>query len=75
MTNTIIQTPDGTMWKPASSRDTVHCVHCDNLVDTPEEVKSYPEGNCPDCGNHWTGSERRGTTITVTAPEAVKGEA
>lgn len=72
---TIITMSDGTRWKPAISSDIVHCVNCDNAVDTPEEVASYPDGNCPECGQNWTGAERRSTSITVTAPEAVKGEA
>jgi predicted RNA-binding Zn-ribbon protein involved in translation (DUF1610 family) len=72
---TIIQMPDGSRWKPSTSSDKVHCKHCGNAVDTPEEILSYPNGNCPDCGQSWTGSERRSTSITVTAPEAVRGEA
>ena len=75
MTDTIITMPDGSRWKPSSSSDTVHCVNCENVVDTPEEVASYPDGNCPDCGQSWTGAEKRSTTITVTAPEAIRGEA
>ena len=47
---TIIIMPDGGRWKPATSVDTIQCHNCDNLVDTPEEVASYPDGNCPDCG-------------------------
>lgn len=69
----IIEMPDGTRWKPSSSSDTVHCINCDNAVDTPEEIASYPDGNCPDCGELWTGSERRSTTIIVTAPEMIQG--
>jgi predicted RNA-binding Zn-ribbon protein involved in translation (DUF1610 family) len=72
---TIIVMGNGTRWKPATSSDTVHCVSCDNAVDTPEEIATYPTGNCPQCGNSWTGSERRSTSIIVTAPEAVRGEA
>jgi uncharacterized paraquat-inducible protein A len=71
---TIIQMPDGSRWKPSTSTDMVHCVHCDNAVDTPEEIASYPDGTCPDCNNSWTGNERRSTTIVVTAPEAIKGD-
>ena len=74
MTDTIIKMPDGSRWKPSSSSDTVHCVNCENVVDTPEEVASYPDGNCPDCGQSWTGAEKRSTKITVTAPEAIRGE-
>ena len=66
---------DGSKWKPSTSSDTVHCVDCGNAVNTPEEIASYPDGNCPDCGEPWKGSEKRSTSITVTAPEAVKGEA
>ena len=72
---TIITMPDGTRWKPSTSSDMVHCEGCGNAVDTPEEILSYPDGNCPDCGETWTGAERRSTSITVTAPEAVRGEA
>ena len=75
MTGQIIQMADGSRWKPSTSSDTVHCVSCDNAVDTPEEIASYPNGNCPDCGESWTGSEKRSTSITVTAPEAISGEA
>ena len=50
---TIIVMPDGGKWKPSSSVDTLQCHHCDNLVDTPEEVATYQDGNCPDCGKSW----------------------
>lgn len=72
---TIITTPDGKKWLPSSSKDTVHCANCDNAVDTPDEIASYPDGNCPDCGQSWTGAERKSTAITVTAPEPAKGAA
>jgi len=72
---TVITMPDGSRWKPSTSSDTVHCKNCGNAVDTPEEILSYPNGTCPDCGQNWTGSERRSTSILVTAPEAVRGEA
>ena len=48
--DTILIMSNGSKWKPATSSDIVHCVHCDNAVDTPAEVASYPDGNCPDCG-------------------------
>lgn len=72
---TIIKTPDGREWLPATSRDTVHCATCENEVDTPAEIASYPDGNCPQCNNPWTGAERKSTAITVTAPEPAKGAA
>lgn len=72
MTDILIM-PDGTRWKPSSSSDTVECVNCNNAVDTPEEIASYPDGNCPDCGESWTGDERRSTTIIVTMPEQITG--
>lgn len=75
MTDTILIMDNGSKWRPSTSSDTVHCANCDNAVDTPEEVASYPDGNCPDCGQSWTGSERRSTAITVTAPEPLSGEA
>jgi len=61
--------------KPATTKDIVHCIHCNNKVDTPEEVLSYPHGNCPDCGNSWTGKEKRDTMIVVTVPESIFGGA
>jgi len=64
-----------THWKPATSSDTVHCMSCDNAVDTPDEIASYPHGTCPHCNGPWTGVERRSTQIKVTAPEAGRGEA
>ncbi len=75
MSDTIITMADGSKWKPSTSSATVHCVNCDNAVDTPAEVARYPHGKCPDCGESWTGAERRSTSITVTAPEAISGEA
>jgi predicted RNA-binding Zn-ribbon protein involved in translation (DUF1610 family) len=62
-----------TEWTPSTSTDIVHCASCTNEVDTPEEVASYPNGNCPDCGNPWTGAEARSTTIQVTVPSASGG--
>ena len=55
---TVITMPDGGRWKPATSEDKLQCHNCNNLVDTPEEVASYPEGNCPDCGESWTGETK-----------------
>ena len=69
----IILMSDGSRWKPSTSSDTVHCANCDNAVDTPEEIASYPDGNCPDCNQSWTGSEKRSTVITVTMPEQITG--
>jgi hypothetical protein len=73
MTDTIITMPNGSMWRPSSSTDVVKCATCENLVDTPEEVASYPDGNCPSCGEGWTGAEVRSTTIIVTAPVQITG--
>jgi hypothetical protein len=39
---TVITMPDGGRWRPATSVDTIQCHNCDNLVDTPEEIASYP---------------------------------
>ena len=74
MTDNILTMPNGSKWKPSTSSDTVHCVICDNAVDTPAEIASYPDGSCPQCSQPWTGSEKRSTSITVTAPEAISGE-
>jgi len=75
MTDNVIVMSNGSRWKPSTSTDTVHCVNCGNAVDTPEEILSYPTGNCPDCSNPWTGGERRSTKIIVTMPEEILGEA
>lgn len=72
MTDILIM-PDGSRWKPSTSTDVVECANCGNLVDTPAEIASYPDGNCPECGNPWTGGENRSTTITVTMPEQISG--
>lgn len=73
MTETILTMANGSKWRPSTSRDTVHCATCDNAVDTPEEIASYPSGNCPQCGNLWTGAERKSTSVMVTSPEPIKG--
>ena len=71
----IIVIGDGSKFRPSTSVDIVHCSYCDNVVvDTPEEVASYPDGTCPNCGQSWTGETKRHTAIT-TAPEAISGEA
>jgi len=73
MTDTVITMLDGSRWSPSTSSDIIHCVNCENAVDTPEEDLSYPSGNCPDCGNPWTGAEKKDTRITVTAPQPLGG--
>jgi len=73
MSNTILTMPDGSKWRPATSLDQVHCVTCGNIVDTPEEIASYPSGECPDCGSLWTGGEKRSTIIQVTMPDSITG--
>jgi len=76
MTNqTIITMPNGSKWLPSTSTDIVHCVNCSNAVDTPEEIASYPDGNCPQCGSLWTGGEKRSTIINVTMPQGINGGA
>ena len=73
--NTVFTMSDGSKWKPATSRDVLHCVKCSNEVDTPAEIASYPEGICPQCGSSWTGEEKRSTIIQVTMPESITGGA
>ena len=63
-----------TTWLPSTSKDIVKCSNCDNLVDTPEEIASYPSGNCPHCGNSWTGKESKSVQIKVTVPQALSGD-
>ena len=72
MTNILIM-PDGSQWRPSTSSDIVECVNCDNAVDTPEEIASYPDGNCHDYGEAWTGGKKCSTTIVVTMPEQISG--
>ena len=74
MSDTVINMPDGSKWSPSTSTDVVQCENCGNLVDTPAEIASYPDGDCPDCGEALTGSEVRTTTITVTAPAQINGD-
>lgn len=69
----LITTPDGNQWLPSTSTHIVECVHCGNDVDTPEEVESYPNGNCGDCGKPWLGTEKRHMFIKVTMPKALSG--
>ena len=38
MSDTILIMSNGSKWKPSTSSDTVHCVNCENAVDTPAEV-------------------------------------
>ena len=72
---TVIIIGDGSKWSPASSVDKIECHNCANEVDTPEEIASYPSGNCPDCGQSWLGTEKQSTAISVTAPAPILGEA
>jgi|TARA_B110000285_G_scaffold29156_1_gene29412 hypothetical protein len=70
---TVLTMPDGSTWKPSTSRDEVSCVVCNNVVDTAAEIASYPEGNCTECGSSWTGDEKRSTIIQVTIPDSITG--
>jgi predicted RNA-binding Zn-ribbon protein involved in translation (DUF1610 family) len=72
---TVITMGDGSKWLPSTSQDRVECATCNNEVDTPEEILSYPSGNCPSCGNPWTGVEKRSTLIQVTMPQGISGGA
>ncbi len=72
---TIFTMDDGSVWRPASSRDVVSCTSCGNEVDTIEEIKSYPDGFCPKCNSTWTGAEKRSTMVQVTMPESITGGA
>ena len=45
MSDTVINMPDGSKWSPSTSTDVVQCENCGNLVDTPTEIASYPDGN------------------------------
>lgn len=72
---TVITMANGSQWRPSTSQDLIHCANCGNAVDTPEEIQSYPGGNCPDCGNSWTGEESKSTIIQVTMPESISGGA
>ena len=70
---TILTMPNGSTWRPSTSQDEVHCATCGNIVDTPEEIASYPSGECTECGSLWTGGEKRSTIIQVTMPDSITG--
>ena len=72
---TILTMPDGSQWNPSTSLDEVHCANCNNTVNTPTEIASYPKGKCIQCGTSWTGEEKRSTIIQVTMPESITGGA
>ena len=38
-------------------------------------LSSYQTEKCPECGNSWTGDEKRSTMIEVTMPTALSGGA
>jgi hypothetical protein len=65
---TVIRTPNGSEWSPSTSVPMVHCSNCGNAVDTPEEEATYPDGQCPECSQPWTGAENKGVKISVTSP-------
>ncbi len=70
---TIIVMDDGGRFRPSSSVDKLQCHSCGNIVDTPAEVASYPDGTCPQCGLKWTAETKRHTAVTVCMPEAAGG--
>ena len=73
--DTVLTMDNGSKWRPSTSKELIHCATCDNAVDTFEELLSYPSGNCPNCGNSWTGAESKSTIIQVTMPESITGGA
>ena len=67
MSDTIITMDDGGRFYPSSSTDSVQCNNCDNIVDTPAEIASYPDGNCPDYAKACTDAKQHtSTTVTIT---------
>ena len=46
---------------------------CGERTLSQKEEDSYPSGTCLECGESWTGKEKRSTSISVTAP-ALSGE-
>jgi len=71
---TVIVMADGSRWNPATTEDRLQCGNCDNLVVTPEEIASYPDGACPNCGESWTvETSKFHTRILVTAPSPAGG--
>jgi uncharacterized paraquat-inducible protein A len=57
------------------SKDTVFCDECSCVFITNPTLTSYQTEKCPDCGNSWTGDEKRSTMIEVTMPTALSGGA
>jgi len=62
------------------SEDTVFCNNCSlkyRRWDSGQNpaLSSYQTEKCPECGNSWTGEEKRSTMIEVTMPTALSGGA
>jgi len=57
------------------SEDTVFCNNCSCVFIQNPALSSYQTEKCPDCGNSWTGDEKRSTMIEVTMPTALSGGA
>ena len=68
--DTILIMSNGSKWKPSTSQDLIRVLLVIMQL-IPQEIASYPDGNCPQCGNTWTGSESKGVRIFATAPEAI----
>lgn len=71
--STVIVTPNGSQWRPASGVTVVRCTHCDCVETMPDEDGTYPGGTCPDCGHSWTGTENVGAAVSVAAPQQIVG--
>jgi hypothetical protein len=75
LTSTILTLPEDRGRDASAGTDKVYCEGCDNVVDSPDTIASYPSGECPQCGTAWTGKEKRSTLIQVTMPESIMGGA
>tara|TARA_R110000764_G_scaffold50412_1_gene111062 strand:+ start:2488 stop:2667 length:180 start_codon:yes stop_codon:yes gene_type:complete len=53
------------------SEDTVFCNNCDCAFVNDTSLLPHPGEACPECGNAWTGEEKRSTMIEVTMPTAL----
>tara|TARA_R110000796_G_scaffold154075_2_gene270697 strand:- start:155 stop:334 length:180 start_codon:yes stop_codon:yes gene_type:complete len=57
------------------SKDSIFCTKCSYVLTVNTQLDLPVTENCPQCGNFWTGEEKRSTMIEVTMPIALSGGA
>jgi ribosomal protein S26 len=72
----IIVIGDGSRFRPSTSVDRLQCHHCDNCGRHTRRSCLIPRWQLVlTVEQSWTAETKRHTAITVTAPEAISGEA